>query len=79
VISEAVNSKVVYLLYLCHLDFIDEWSIATLGPDSRSDLIISKLFGFICSVESGDGTGIAIAEEAIISLYIVEELDRSTQ
>jgi hypothetical protein len=34
--------------------------------------------GLVCSVESDDGTGIAISEGAIISLAAVKELDRST-
>jgi hypothetical protein len=29
----------------------------------------------MCSVESHDCTGITISEEAIISLFVVEELD----
>jgi hypothetical protein len=32
-----------------------------------------------CSVESDDSTRITISEGAIISLFEVEELDRSTQ
>jgi hypothetical protein len=32
-----------------------------------------------CSVESDDGTGIAIGEEAMIPLSVVEELDQSIQ
>jgi hypothetical protein len=33
----------------------------------------------VCSVESDDSTGITISEEAIISRFVAEELDRSTQ
>jgi len=36
-------------------------------------------FSALCSVESDDGTGIAISEGAIISLFVVKELDRYTQ
>ncbi|WP_233559336.1 MULTISPECIES: hypothetical protein [unclassified Halorubrum] len=33
----------------------------------------------ICSVESDDSTVITIAEDAVISFFVVDELDRSTQ
>ena len=41
-------------------------------------LIRSCRFHVICFVEFDDGTGIGISEDAFISLFIVDDLDRST-
>lgn len=45
--------------------------IATPDPTG----LLSIVVGLICSVGSDDGTGITVSEEAIISLFVVEELN----